>query len=201
MKRPFMRILIPALLLSMVFGCRSVTPSVDHYVLNSMAAGERPSETVGGPRSRIVAVGPIQLPSYVNRLQMVMRNGTNELEIFEFHRWADYPDRLVPQVLEDNLQVLLPQARVVGQPFPAGLRPDVTVSVRFGEWIGTADKKMRLWATWTVRSDGEPATERSWQTRISEPISGSGFKALAAAHSRALEKLCREVALTLNGSK
>lgn len=201
MKRPFLRILIPVMLLSMVFGCRSVTPAVTHYVLNSMAAGESPSETVDEPRSRIVSIGPVRLPNYVNRLQMVIRNGSSELEISEFHRWADYPDRLVQQVLEDNLQVLLPRARVVSHPLPAGLKPDVTVTVRFGELIGTADKKMRLRATWTVRSGGEPATERSWQSRISEPISGTGFKALAAAHSRVLEKLCREVALALNGSK
>lgn len=201
MKRTLMRILIPVMLLSVVFGCRSVTPSVNHYVLNSMAVGERPSGTVDEPRSRIVAVGPIQLPGYVNRLQMVMRNGSNELEISEFHRWADYPDRLVQQVLEDNLQVLLPRARVVGYPLPAGLKPDFTVTVRFGELIGTADKKTRLRATWTVRSEGQPATERSGQTRISEPISATGFKTLAAAHSRALEKLCREIALAINGSK
>ncbi|BBO74175.1 lipoprotein [Desulfosarcina widdelii] len=201
MKRPFMRKLIPVLLLFMVFGCRSITPAVNHYVLNSMAAGDGPPVTMEEPGPRIVAVGPVRLPSYVNRLQMVMRNGSSELEISEFHRWADYPDRLVQQVLEDNLQVLLPRDQVVGHPLPAGLKPDVTVAVRFGELIGTAEKKMRLRAMWTLRSEGEPATERSWQTRISEPISGTGFMALAAAHSRVLEMLCREIAQALNGSK
>jgi uncharacterized lipoprotein YmbA len=146
------------------------------------------------PQSRIIAVGSIQLPNYVNRLQMVMRNGSNELEISEFDRWADYPDRLVQQVLVDNLQVLLPDARVVGHPLPAGLKPDITVTVRFGELIGTADRKVRLRALWTIRSEGEPATERSRRTHITEPISGMGFKAFAAAHSRVLERLCREMA-------
>jgi uncharacterized lipoprotein YmbA len=201
MKRPFLRILILSLLMSVVFGCRSVTPSVNHYVLNSLAVGESLSETMDDPQSRIVAVGPIQLPNVVNRTQMVMLNGSSELQISEFHRWADYPDRLVQQVLEDNLQALLTDARVVGHPLPAGLKPNVTVTVRFGELIGTADKKMRLRATWTVRNEGDPVTERFWRTRISEPIDGAGFKALAAAHSRVLEMLCREIAKALNGSK
>lgn len=198
MKRPFSGILILSLLLSTVFGCRSVTPSVNYYVLNSLPAGESQTEMMIEPRSRIIAVGPIQLPNYVNRLQMVMRSGSNELEISEFHRWADYPDRLVQQVLVDNLQALLPGDRVVGRPLPAGLKPDVTVTVRFDELIGTAERKMRLRAWWTTRSEGEPATERSRQTSISEPISGTGFKAVAVAHSRVLEKLCREMALALN---
>jgi len=201
MKRSLLLILIPALLLSGVFGCRSITPPVNHYVLNSLADGEDVSEAMEEPRSRIVAVGPIQLPNYINRLQMVMLNGLNELEVSEFHRWADYPDRLVQQALEDNLQVLLPDARVVGQPLPAGLKPDVNVSVRFGELIGATDGKMRLRAFWTVRKEGEPATERTRRALISEPIAGTGFKALAAAHSRVLEMLCREIAATLNGSK
>lgn len=201
MKRPFFQILMLSLLMSGIFGCRSVTPMVSHYVLNSLAVGERLSGSLDEPHSRIVAIGPIQLPNVVNRIQMVMLNGSNELEISEFHRWADYPDRLVQQVLEDNLQALLPRFRVVSHPLPAALEPDVTVSVRFGELIGTADAKMRLRAFWTVRNEGEPATERSRRTNISDPISGTGFKALAAAHSRVLEMLCREMATALNGSR
>ena len=199
MKRPFLRVLIPALLLAMIFGCRSVTPSVNHYVLRSLAAGESPAGTVDEPRSRIVAIGPVQLPAYVNRMQMVMLNDSSELEISEFHRWADYPDRLVQQVLEDNLQALLPHARVVSHPLPAGLEADVTLGVRFGELIGTTDKKMRLRAMWTLQRKGKPETDLSWRTCLCEPISGTGFKALAAAHNRVLEKFCREVAVALEG--
>ena len=188
-------------LMSAVFGCRSVTPSVSHYVLNSLAVGESLSESWDEPQSRFVAVRPIQLPNVVNRIQMVMLNGSSELEISEFHRWADYPDRLVPQVLENNLQALFPRMRVVSHPLPAGLKPDVTVSIRFAELIGTADAKMRLGAFWTIRNEGKPATERSRRTNISEPIAGTGFKALAAAHGRVLEMLCREMATTLDGSR
>lgn len=201
MKRPFSRILIFFLLLGVFFGCRSVTPSVNYYVLNSLSAGESRAGIMDASQSRIVAVGPIQLPNYVNRIQMVRRDGSSELEISEFDRWADFPDRLVSAVLEDNLQALLPRARVVSHPLPVGLKPDVTVTVRFGELIGSADNEMRLRAMWTVRKESEPGAERSWRTRLSEPIDGTGFKALADAHSRVLEMLCREIALALNGSK
>jgi uncharacterized lipoprotein YmbA len=183
----------------MVFACRSVTPSVNYYIIDSLAAEKNLSDTVAEPESWTIAIGPVRLPEYVNRVQMVVRNGSSELEVSEFHRWANYPDRLVQQVLEDNLQVLVPGARVMSNPLPVGLKPDVTLAVRFGELVGTADKTMRLRATWTVRGEGEPPTERSWRTHISEPISGTGFKALAAAHSRALEALSREIASALNG--
>ena len=178
-------------------GCRSITPSVSYYFLNPVKAGPASPADAGGKRTMTVGISPIELPGYLNRPQMVRRTGPNQLEVSSRHRWADYPDRLVQRAIGDNLQILMADARVYNSPWPAGLKPDVTVDVTFLELIGTTDKKMLLNAVWTITGSGDPSP--SHRTSLSEAITGADFDDLAAAHSRVIEVLCREVADTLTG--
>ncbi|MBR9984362.1 MAG: membrane integrity-associated transporter subunit PqiC [Desulfosarcina sp.] len=180
-----------------ISGCRSITPSVSYYILNPVIAGPMPPADADDQRPIIVGISPVELPGYLNRVQMVKRTGPNQLEVSSRHRWADYPDRMLQQVLGENLSKLTIDTRVYTAPWPAGLKPDVTVDVTFLELIGTSDKKMLLSAVWTITGSGDPSPAH--RTALSETITGSGFDDLAAAHSRVLEALCREVADSLSG--
>jgi uncharacterized lipoprotein YmbA len=178
-------------------GCRSITPSVSYYFLNPLTDTSMSPADADGNRSKTIGVNPIELPGYLNRVQMVQRTGPNQLEVSSRHRWADFPDRMIQRVLGENLQMLMADARVYSAPWPAGLKPDITVDVIFLELIGTTDKKMLLSAVWTITGSGDPSL--SHRTTLSETITGAGFDDLAAAHSRVLEVLCRKVADTLSG--
>ena len=187
-----------ALLVAGIFGCRSVTPSVNYFILRPVSPEASPSTAMDAQKIKVVGVYPVELPDSVNRIQMARRSGSNRLKISAFNRWADYPDRLVQQVVEDNLQVLAPHTRVVHHPWPAGLQPDVTVHFQFRELVGTTDGEMLLTAVWSVIATDNPANEHVQRTVLSEPIPGSGYDDLAAAHSSVLTALCREVASILS---
>ena len=177
-------------------GCRSITPSLSYYILNPLTDVSISPVDESGKRAKTVGVRPIELPGYLGRVQMVKRTGQNRLEASSQHRWADYPDRMIQRVLGDNLQMLTADARVYSAPWPVGVKPDVTVDVAFLELIGTTDKKMLLSAVWTITGNGDSSSHR---TTLAETISGAGFDDLAAAHSRVLEALCREIAEVLKG--
>lgn len=178
-------------------GCRSLTPGVTHYTLSPIRAETVERVVAGDP---MVAIGllAVELPRYVNRLQMVIRTGPHQLEIPSWHRWADYPDRLVQAILVENLQVLLPHTRIAPMPWPIGLNPDLSLSFQFVEWVATADGEVRLSAVWTLFGADRHSMVRSDRVTLTEPLAGPGFDELAAGHSRALEALCREVAQSLN---
>ena len=198
MKPTGLRLFVAALLVAGIVGGRSVTPPVNYYILRPLDAAATNAPAPDVSSGVTVAVHPVALPDSINRIQMVRRSGSNQLEIAAFHRWADYPDRLVQQVVEDNLQALAPHVRVVPHPWPAGLKPDVTVHLQFRELVGTTDKKMLLSAAWSVVAADNPAAGQFRRTTLSQPIGGSGFDDLAAAHSRLLAALCREVAPLLS---
>lgn len=178
-------------------GCRSITPPLSYYIISPLTDTSMPPADEGGNRAKIVGLNPIELPGYLNRIQMVKRTGANRLVVSSSNRWADYPDRLIQRVLGDNLQLLMADARVYSAPWPAGIKPDVTVDIAFHELIGTADKTMLLSAVWTISAEHGPSAPH--RTTLSQSITGSGFDDLAAAHSRVLEALCQEVADALSG--
>ena len=177
-------------------GCRSITPPVTFYTLRSIS-GEMADVSAVGNVAVTIGIRPVVFPGYLNRTQMVKRTSSHQLEISSLHRWVDFPDRLVQQVLVENLQVLMPDARVFHSPWPVGLNPDLSITFQFLELIGTTDKTMLLSAVWTISGNDQPSVVQSHRTTYSAPISGSGYEDLAAAHSRALKDLCLAVARTL----
>jgi uncharacterized lipoprotein YmbA len=184
-------------LMTVVSGCRSLTPAVTYYTLGSPPS-EQPSAVTDSSRIRALTIGirPVELPGYMERSQMVIRSGPHQLDASSLHRWADYPDRMVQQAINENLQTLLPSALVVSSPSPMGLKADIVLSFYFLELIGTADGRMLLSVRWTITIAGEeiPSSVQSHRTTVSEALSGPGFDELAAAHGRVLERLSREVA-------
>lgn len=190
-------VILSCALITVFSGCRAVTPPVNYYNLSTLSGLPEDGDAAGNPAVSI-GIRPLQLPGYLNRTQMMTRTGLHQLDISSFQRWVDYPDRLVQQILGDNLQVLLPHARVVNVPWPAGSDPDIIVSVHFLELIGTADRQMLLRALWRVTDPEQLPSEQSHRITLAEPITERGFGGLAAAHSRVLATLCRAIAATLN---
>lgn len=193
-------VIFSCVLIAAFSGCRSITPPVNYYSLSAISdpAGEG---TAGGNRSINIGIQTVELPVYLNRTQMMTRSGLNRIEISSLHRWVNYPDRLVQQILGDNLQILIPHARVVNVPWPAGFKADITVSVHFLELIGTSDRQVLLGAVWQINAADQPSAVPSHRTILAEPMPGTGFDDLAAAHSRALAALCRTIAGTLNADR
>jgi len=176
-------------------GCRSTTPPVTYYTLNPIApsAGET---LYDNHRNQIIGIRPVDLPGIIDRIQMVTRSGPHQLAISSSHRWADYPNQLIQQAIGENLQLLMPDSRVFSAPWPMGLKPDVTVTVKFYELIGTEDKKVQLNALWTITA-ADPAVMDSHRINLTEPLTGTGYEELAAAHSRVLAVFCRQMADSL----
>ena len=174
-------------------GCGSLTPPVTYYTLNSEFVPQGETTDI---KSGVLTIGvrPVELPGYLNRLQMVTRRGTTRLEVSSLHRWADYPDRLVQQHIVENLQGWIPEARIVRGPWPVAVHPDLILSFQFLELVGGAGDNVVLNAFWTVSGVGSPSESNAYRTAVVAPIDGQGYDALAEAHSRALNTLARKVA-------
>jgi uncharacterized lipoprotein YmbA len=187
-------LLLTAALVLLLFGCRSITPAVSYYTMRTIENESTAGESVQNVLSRTIGIRGVSLPGMINRPQMVRRTGSYEIDVEPYHRWAEYPDRMVHQLLRDNLQRLLPEDRVVNAPWPVGLKPDLILSFHFLELIGSDDKKMELSVVWTIseKSGGSPPLSR--RTHLIEAIQGNGFDNLAQAHSHVLAELSREVA-------
>ncbi len=153
-----------------------------------------PTATAGGATAAYsVAVGPVSLPAAVDRPQMVVTVGANQVGIDEFNRWASPLQNDIARVVAENLAKILgtTMVGVYPQPTAAGASYRVLIDVmRFDSMPGTGTT---LDALWTVRGAKEGAS-RAGRTTVSEPAADGNVAALVAAHSRALGRLSAEAA-------
>ncbi|MHC4591521.1 MAG: PqiC family protein [Planctomycetota bacterium] len=198
MVRNFLRSLGLSLTLSVLAvaaGCARTQPS-RFFVLSPLAASttdaEGPSE--GG---LAIGVGPIELPGHLDRPQIVTRTSDNELQLAEFHRWAEPLGDGITRVLADDLSVLLPSEHVAVFPWSVAARADYRVVVDIVRFDGQLGERAFLEARWTIlREEGEGALLRR-KSSFEAPTDGEGYEALVAAHSRTLGDLAREMAAAL----
>jgi len=176
-----------------IAGCASA-PS-RFYTLNSTAAGN------GAPAAQYaVLVGPVSVPALVDRPQFTLQVATNRVALDEFNRWAGPLNENIARVVADDLAVLLGTPRVAVAPV-ANFDPAwrVTIDVQRFDSMRSAPAKNEgalIEAVWVVRKSAGGAV-RSGRTVASEPASGDGFDALAAAHSRALAKVSGDIAAAI----
>jgi len=172
-------------------GCAS--PPSQFYIL---AATARP-EAGASPAAYVVAVDGVALPATVDRPQFVVQKGPNRVAVDEFNRWAAPLASSVAGTLAENLVVLLGTSRVVSGPLAPSFDPAYRVTVDILRFESVPGEAATLDALWLVRRPGAGAATTSGRTTLREPVQGQGYDALAAAHSRAIAGMSRDIAAAI----
>jgi len=187
------RLALPALSLALALatGC-STPPASRFYTLAATAT----STSTAQPSTLVIAVGPVTVPSVVDRPEFVVSTSPNEVRLDDFNRWASPLQDGLSRAIAENLVALLGTPRVVRFPQTLATEPDYRVAIEVRTFESTPGKSALLEAVWTVRraQDGKAQTGR---TSARETVSESGYDALAAAHSRAVARLSQDIAAAL----
>ena len=173
-----------ASLLALVTGCSS--PPANFYTLSATAPP-------GSTHSKLaVAVGPVTVPSTIDRPQIVVSTGANQVSIDDFNRWASPVEDNLMRVIAENLVAILGTPRVTLYPTLAA-NVDFRVQIEVRNFESAPGKSASLDAVWTVRrmKDGKTETGR---TSVRETVDGGGYDALAGAHSRGVARLSKDIA-------
>jgi uncharacterized protein len=172
-------------------GCASSAPT-RFYTLCSSAPAPSPPPRGG----YAVSVGPVSVPGQVDRRQIVVQNGPNQVSISEFDRWASPLSDEIGRVVTENLITLLGTLQVAQftQQAAAGAQYRALIDViRFESEPGKGATLDALWTVSPARG-GKPYRGR---TTVTETVQGGDYAALVAAHSRALGKLSADMAVKI----
>ena len=134
-------------------------------------------------------IGPVDLPEYVNRLQIVARSTPDQLLISSFDLWAEPLSESVPRMLGENLSRLLCTKEILLFPWKPPLVPDYRVEVEMLKMDGTLGGTVSLEAWWSVSSGGEKKTRVARKASYQEAVTDRSYTALVQAHSRTLAAL------------
>jgi uncharacterized lipoprotein YmbA len=143
-----------------------------------------------------LGIGPVTLPGYLDRPQIVTRKGPDEIELAEFDRWAEPLKDSVPRILGENMAAQLQTDRVVLFPRQGSQVVQNRVAVDVIHFEGAAGADVALDARWRILgSDGKELASR--RSILREPTGAPGYAPLAAAMSRVLGRLSQDIATTL----
>lgn len=176
-------------------GCTGVSQPTQFHTLAALQP-ETASAAAGlQARPLVVGVGPITLPDYVDRPQIVTRAGATGVQLADFDSWVESLTTLVPRTMAENLAVLLGSDRVTLVPQPRNQRLDYQIEADFMRFDAIRGGDMELDALWRVYGrDGERLL-KDGRSRIAVPVAEDAtFEAVVAAMSQGIEQLTRELA-------
>jgi uncharacterized lipoprotein YmbA len=179
-----------ALTLAALAGCASSPPS-RFYTLSSTAPPAAASTAAVS-----IVVGPVAIPAVVDRPQIVVTVGENEIRLDEFNRWASPLAEALALAVAENLGSLLQTPRVMLLTQTAGAIPDYRVAIEVQRFETAPGAYALLDAVYSVRrtTDQRAMTGR---TTARETVTEGSYDALAAAHSRAVARLSGDIAGTV----
>lgn len=181
-----------ALLFLVAAGCAPTPPS-DFYVLTPMATS---GDSAAAPsrESLSVSVGPVKIPEYLNRTQIVTRAGQNRLDVNEFNRWGGSLASNLSSVIAENLSALLGTDDVFVFPIQDPVSPRYRVILSVAKFDGVLGESAVLDARWLITGPRRREQLATGRTEIRETPDGGDYDSYVAAQSRAVEALSREIA-------
>jgi uncharacterized lipoprotein YmbA len=169
-----------------VTGCAS-TPAARYYTLSTTTEPAAPSSDLS------VIVNSVSIPAEVDRPQLVVRTGPNQMRVDDFNLWAAPLQDSIGRIVAQNLVALLGTPRVTLSSQTVSTDVSYRVAIEVQRFDSTPGEAAALDAVWAVRSmkDGKTQTGR---TTVREAVQENTYEALAAAHSRAVARLSQDIA-------
>jgi uncharacterized protein len=181
-------------------GCSVLSPKQDRtrFIMLApvtYAASNGVPSTAGLKLSALaIGLGPVQLPEYLDRPELVIRTSPNGFELSETDRWAEPLTDNFRHVLANDLTNLLGTTNIIQYPWYPGTRLDYIVRVQVQRFEADASQTAELIARWDLRTAQNDQVLASRQAELSHPMTILTGDAAAAALSVDLAQLARQIA-------
>jgi uncharacterized lipoprotein YmbA len=178
-------------------GCSSVFPKSRPSRLFALSALVQTTEGLDDSRRISLGIGPIRLPGYLDRQEIMTRVAPNRFDPLEYDRWAEPLDENFIRVLMQNLSVLLRTDRIVAYPWQPQDKPRYRVDVQVLRFESNSTREAELSARWAIVDDSSKQEPRFKESRLTRPAKDNSIDASVAALSETVADLSREIARTV----
>jgi uncharacterized protein len=147
-----------------------------------------------------LAIGPVDIPDYLDRQQIVTRSGENELVVSDFDRWGGSLERDISSSLVATAAERLAPRGILVFPWrsipPSSATAAYRASITISRFDGALGRSVVLRGRWQLvrERDGREEFLAMKEAAITEQVDGSDYVALVAAMQRALVRFGVEVA-------
>lgn len=188
------RLAIAATLLAA--GCSSVlAPQPDQSKFFVLTGAQPRTETTAAASGDIsIGLGPVKLPDYLDRSEIVTRIEANRLDLSENDRWAEPLTSNFRNVLAADVASQLPNTQIVLFPWYSTTRPDYTVEVDVDRFERNKSGATLLIARWTIHDGNTNKLLASRDSSFKETAKSTSMNDSVAAMSKDVDNLSIEMA-------
>ena len=171
------------------------TPKPHYYVLSGPREVTNNALRSGPP----IGLGPVTLPDYLDRPQIVSRASDSRLALSNEHRWAEPLTASFSRALLAGLENALPTQHIVLHPWRSTLEIARQVQIEVTRFERDAHGAFRLSARWSVSTTDNRTDTGIRQLDIEIPVAAKGddYDALLAAANSAVAALATTLATQL----
>jgi len=194
--------LICLLISFLLSACGTFSPRADPSRFFTLTAIAQPGAAAvkesSNPGGVSLGIGPIRLPGYLDRQEIVTRVSPNRIDLSENDHWAEPLEANFSRVLGQNLAVLLPVSRLVSFPWESTRSPAYQVEVEVLRFEANAAGDVQLSARWVVLETSKKNPLKAGETLLARQPAAKTTDAAVAMLSETLGDLSREIATAIS---
>lgn len=164
------------------------------YILSPLTRPVVEKQNEKGKKCKTIGVGPLHLPAYLDRPQIVTRVNPNELKLAELDNWAEPLKDNVTRVLVENISRLLCTEAVVIFPWKKSSHIDFQIDIKIVWMDGKLGEKAILVTQWAIIDASGKSVLLTKKSQYTESVTETTYSALVAAHSRLIATFSHDIA-------
>lgn len=176
-------------------GCLSVSnsPEARFYALTPVEDSQG-IEKYNIPSDIIIGFGPLSIPEYLSRPQIVTMDKDNLLEFSQFDRWGESLDSALDSLISRDLEVLLSGAVVESYPWNPAIPVKYQVIVEVTALEIRMDREMFLAAQWSLIDAANGKMLSIKKAEFRDPVEPRNYFGIARTLSRQTALLAGQIA-------
>lgn len=196
------RILLLCILLAPFFlgACGGSSSGARFYTLTSLSFPGEAGEVVADSQSAIVRIGPVEIPDYLDRPQIVTRTAVNELSLGDFDLWGGSLRTDIERVLVENLSVLFAKDHISVVMWKSRYSTVGSVPVWLDRFEEVPGDTVILRVRWGIHGKDGKMLGVPRDMMVTKPVKGFGYGYVVAAMSDALADLSRDMAVGIKSA-
>lgn len=171
-------------------GCGGTSKPTDFFMLSPIMDAQAVS-----PQGRQISVlvGPVTIPAYLDRDQIISRQTGVEITVFDFDHWAEPLSSNLKRIFITNLSLLLGTDEIYDFDRRNPITTDYQLEVDIYRFDFNKDGKAVLLAFWTILNQRGELLRRE-KTILEASSSGENLSNRVAAQNMVISALSRKIA-------
>lgn len=187
------------LLIFVLSGCISAgsSPNPRFYMLKPLGEDEI-AQKFDIPSGIITVIGPVKIPQYLDRPQMVTQDDKGMINIAQFDRWGESLDVGIARLIIEDLNLILPGATF--EMFPCNFAIPLNYQVIVGvlQLEGNLKKDLIFVAQWSIIDTNTRKMLFTKRSGLVQKINPQNYSGLADALNKAVASLSNEIGQNLS---